>query len=99
MERDKAIKGLQCCSEFLCGECPYNIYENKDYPLRCVYKMMEDLNKSYEIIENIKNGKMHRKMSCCDWDCTQMTMWMTPNYCPNCGASINKNIVEMWKYG
>lgn len=42
------------------------------------------------IIETIENGKMKRVFSCCNTDFTQLTMWLTPNYCPNCGAKISK---------
>ena len=41
------------------------------------------------IIETIKNGKMNRVFSCCNTDCTQLTSWVTPNYCPNCGAEMD----------
>ena len=42
-----------------------------------------------QIIETIENGKMKRVFSCCNTDFTQMTMWITPNYCPNCGAKMD----------
>lgn len=41
------------------------------------------------IIQTIKNGKMNRVFSCCNTDFTQLTMWITPNYCPNCGAKMD----------
>ena len=41
-----------------------------------------------KIIETIENGKMKRVFSCCNTDFTQLTMWITPNYCPNCGAKM-----------
>ena len=37
-------KSVELCAEFMCGECPYNIYEDKEYPLRCVHKLMIDIN-------------------------------------------------------
>lgn len=39
-----SIKGLQCCAEFLCSECPYRIYEDKKYPMKCIHKLILDLN-------------------------------------------------------
>ena len=54
-------------------------------------------NKTGEIIETIKNGKMNRVFSCCKTDFTELTMWMKPNYCPNCGTKMNKKIVKAWK--
>lgn len=41
------------------------------------------------IIENIENGKMKRVFSCCGEDFTVLTMWLHPNYCPNCGAKMD----------
>ena len=43
-----------------------------------------------KIIETIENGRMKRVFSCCGTDFTKMTCWMTPNYCPECGAKIDK---------
>lgn len=43
-----------------------------------------------EIIEIIDNGKMKRVFSCCNTVCTQLTMWLEPNYCPNCGADMRE---------
>ena len=53
-------------------------------------------NKTGEIIETIKDGKMNRIFSCCGTDFTQLTMWMTPKYCPECGTKIIKK-KEEWK--
>lgn len=41
------------------------------------------------IIETIEDGHMKRTFSCCGTDFTKMTCWMTPKYCPECGAIIN----------
>lgn len=42
------------------------------------------------IIETIEDGRMKRVFSCCGTDFTKMTCWMMPNYCPNCGAKMDK---------
>ena len=42
------------------------------------------------IIETIGDGRMKRVFSCCGEDFTKLTCWMIPNYCPNCGAKIDK---------
>lgn len=63
-----------------------------------VRDMVEDFftNDVGEIVETIKDGKMKRVFSCCGTDFTQLTMWMTPNFCPECGAKIiRKN--EKWR--
>ena len=41
------------------------------------------------IIQTIEDGRMKRVFSCCGTDFTQMTCWMTPKYCPECGAIID----------
>ena len=41
------------------------------------------------IIETIEDGRMKRVFSCCGADFTEMTCWMTTNYCPNCGAKMD----------
>lgn len=41
------------------------------------------------IIETIENGKFKRIFSCCGKNFTTMTTWMTPRYCPNCGAKMD----------
>ena len=41
------------------------------------------------IIETIEDGHMKRVFSCCEVDFTKMTCWMTPKYCPNCGAKMD----------
>ena len=47
-----------------------------------------------KIIETIENGRMKRVFSCCGTDFTKMTCWMTPNYCPECGAKVEKEKSE-----
>lgn len=47
-----------------------------------------------KIIETIENGRMKRVFSCCGEDFTELTCWMTPNYCPECGAKIDKEKSE-----
>lgn len=47
-----------------------------------------------KIIETIENGRMKRVFSCCGTDFTEMTCWMTPNYCPECGAKMDEKVSE-----
>lgn len=44
------------------------------------------------IIESIENGKMKRVFSCCGEDFTKLTMWLRPNYCPNCGTKMGDKL-------
>ena len=48
-KRTKALRGLKCCAEFLCGECPYAEYQHIEYKLQCVHKMHTDLVEVLEI--------------------------------------------------
>lgn len=43
-----------------------------------------------EIKEDWSTGKSVRTFSCCGKDCTNLTMWMWPKYCPWCGAKIKE---------
>lgn len=54
MTIDEIKKGLDCCSEFICGECPYNIYESKEYPLRCIHKLLSDMKELEEAADKIE---------------------------------------------
>lgn len=40
-------KGLQSCADFLCGECPYQYLDDKEYSMRCIHTLVEDANKLY----------------------------------------------------
>lgn len=42
------------------------------------------------IIETVEHGRMKRVFSCCGTDFTQMTCWMIPKYCPECGAILHR---------
>ena len=43
LEKREILKGIECCAEFLCGECPYEKYDIKDKPLACVHKLILDI--------------------------------------------------------
>lgn len=45
MTKEEILKGIKACSEFICDECPYQIYDSKDYPLRCMYFLIKDIDK------------------------------------------------------
>lgn len=44
-------KGVECCAEFLCGECPYQEYEHKDYILKCTHVLMKDIDNYLKYID------------------------------------------------
>ena len=92
-----------CISKTLCGEPADTALGCKDRLVSvqtnvpgcggddygCPTITPENLVKHGEIIETIEDGKMKRVFSCCGTDFTRLTSWITPNYCPNCGAKMN----------
>ena len=57
MKEEEIERGLECCTEFLCGECPYQKYESKDYPIRCMRMLVNDVYVTYNNLkELIKEG-------------------------------------------
>lgn len=60
MTQTEIAKGLECCAEFLCSECPYGKYESKEYSLKCIHKLIVDL-KKFSVILPCKVGtKIYR---------------------------------------
>lgn len=47
---------------------------------------LKEKNEPKKIIQTVENGRMKRIFSCCGTDCTQMTSWMIPKFCPHCGS-------------
>ena len=90
MTREEALKGLECCAEFLCDECPYKIYSHIDYKFRCNYKLISDLKETMpkagtwiKVECSEKNGDANCSI-CGHWD------WSDCKYCSNCGAKMSK---------
>lgn len=50
------------------------------------FKALKEKSVTKRIIQTVENGRMKRVFSCCGTDCTQMTSWMTPKFCPHCGS-------------
>ena len=48
-----------------------------------------------EIVETVEKGRMKRVFSCCGCDFTSLTCWITPKFCPSCGAPITDEAVGM----
>ena len=42
INKEKIVEALSACSNFCCGECPYQHLESKDYPLRCIHALIQD---------------------------------------------------------
>lgn len=50
MNIEEIEQGMKCCNEFLCGECPYEKYDDKvskQYTMRCIHMLIQDINKLY----------------------------------------------------
>lgn len=52
MTKNEVLKGLECCKEYLCDECPYQKYDHIEYKLRCIHKLIADL---AELMKSILN--------------------------------------------
>ena len=42
-EKEIVEKALLLCNKFVCDECPYNKYQNYDYPFSCMDMLISDL--------------------------------------------------------
>ena len=50
MNKEEIEKEMKCCNEFLCGECPYEKYDDKEshqYTMRCIHMLIQNINKLY----------------------------------------------------
>ena len=87
---NKVHKGIECCKEYYCGECPYEIYDDKGgtYILRCINKLMNDLAST---MEPVKYKKENGRNICpvCKKDATHMFMGLFSEHCPHCGTPID----------
>lgn len=43
--REQVLRSVQACKEFCCEECDYRIYAHEVYILRCVRRLMIDVDK------------------------------------------------------
>ena len=48
-----------------------------------------------EIVETVEKGRMKRVFSCCGCDFTSLTCWITPKFCPSCGAPMTDKAVDI----
>lgn len=81
--------------EELAGDLCYldnNPFDYDTYDLQAWYLIGEGWYKQREgeIIETTKDGRINRRFSCCGTDCTEMTKWLVPNFCPYCGAQVTR---------
>ena len=93
MTKEETLKGLRCCSEFECGECPYKIYEDagRTYVLRCIHKLMVDLNELMNKTGTWTNYSS-TMMECSN--CKKHVPYHKYNYCPHCGSKNKMEVSE-----
>lgn len=48
-DKETILKGLEACSEFLCGECPYQYLEDNEYSLHCIHTLIKDIDKMLNV--------------------------------------------------
>lgn len=104
MTNEQIKLGMDCCTEFLCGECPYNIYEDpsREKMLRCIHLLMVDVynymltlkeeKTAYWVSPTKIDGRMFSIYHCSA--CSEIPYGIDKNskYCPNCGAKIEKGV-------
>ena len=86
MNKEEIEQGMKCCNEFLCGECPYEKYDDKvshQYTMRCIHMLMQDINKLY-FGDNI-NSQINSFM--CRLEVENMKKQIC--ICDHCGAEFN----------
>lgn len=71
MTKEEIEKGMKCCNEFACGECPYEKYDDKKqhlYTMRCIHMLMHDITKLYFDMKN-KKPILHTNENCRNLTC------------------------------
>ena len=99
MKREEIEQGMKCCNEFLCGECPYEKYDDKvskQYTMRCIHMLMQDINKLYfEENRSAKEKQVPKKIThpgCYDnegvWHTWNGIDGVPYDLCPNCETNL-----------
>lgn len=94
-------------AQFICEKqgrcCPHEFYDSIEQAISdsedgipCDHLVEVVPVRHGSIIETIEDGRMKRVFSCCGTDFTKMTCWMTPKYCPNCGAKMDGGTDKRW---
>lgn len=89
MTREETLKGLECCADFMCKDCPYQKFSDHTYTIRCMHRLMVDLQtlESKHIVE-AKTGTWtdysSTMMECSE--CKKHVPYHRYTYCPHCGS-------------
>jgi hypothetical protein len=89
MTKEETLKGLECCADFMCKDCPYRKFSDQTYTIRCMHRLMVDLQKlEAENSVVVKQGSWSlyssTMMECSE--CKKHVPYHRYNYCPHCGA-------------
>ena len=92
MTREETLKGLENCAEFSCRDCPYQIYNDETYVLRCMHRLMVDLNnldglgtiERSESTVGTWSNYSSTMMECSN--CKKHVPYHRYQYCPHCGS-------------
>ena len=103
LDKDKIFKGIDCCSEFLCDDCPYHKYHHDEYKNRCSYKLMLDIKQLKDecgFPDTIdRRWEPQKKFApnfgvnvIVEYQCSECGHFEThqTNYCPQCGCKLKK---------
>ena len=89
MDREKVIKGLECCTFILgkrkCNECPYQ----KGLPDNGCYQLQDDFHallKEQEAVKPKKADNPEESEYCCG--ICGYPLWLDELYCAHCGRRI-----------
>ena len=99
MNKEEIEQGMKCCNEFLCGECPYEKYDDKvshQYTMRCIHMLMQDINKLYFDENRSAIEKQIPKKIIHPGGYDNYGIWHTWNgidgvpydLCPSCGTNL-----------
>ena len=53
--KEKILEALAACSEFCCGECPYQHLDDMNYKLKCIHTLIKDTYEFFKDESMIKN--------------------------------------------
>lgn len=94
---NELMKALECCAEYLCGECPYQKYNSTDYIMKCSHKLIADLAAAGLKPERHGRWIEYRYISHCNNEekdryrcslCHHIEKFST-KYCADCGAKMD----------
>ena len=92
MIREEVFKGLACCADFMCKDCPYQKFSDQTYTLRCMHRLMSNMEKlflkpgSWRLETDEEEPSPMFKLVVCS-DCGK-TANNTYNFCPECGKRM-----------